>query len=164
MEANMIISLIVAMASNRVIGYKGEIPWKIPGEQKMFKEITFGHSVIMGRKTYESLVSPLPGRINIVVTRQSDYLAPGCTIAHDLDAAIKSCPPEEKEAFICGGGQLYQDSFPLADRIYLTVIPREIPGDTYFPEIPENEFTVSKSEFIDGVEPYHFYVYERKTC
>ena len=85
-------------------------------------------------------------------------------VLSELVDFIKSCPPEEKEAFICGGGQLYRDSFPLADRIYLTVIPREIPGDTYFPEIPENEFTVGKSEFIDGVEPYHFYVYERKTC
>ena len=163
-RAKMIISLIVAMASNRVIGDKGDIPWKIPGEQKMFKEITMGHCVIMGRKTFESLERPLPGRTNIVVTRQSDYKAPGCTVVHSLEDALKSCPPEEKEAFICGGGQLYRDSFAMADRIYLTVIPREIPGDTYFPEIPEAEFVVSKSDFIDGVEPYHFYIYERKTC
>ena len=160
----MLISLIVAMASNRVIGNKGDIPWKIPGEQKMFKKITLGHSVIMGRKTYESLGRPLPGRTNIVVTRQTDYQTSGCTIVHDIDGAIKSCSAEESEAFICGGGQLYRESFSMADRIYLTVIPREIAGDTYFPEIPEAEFTVNKSEFIDGIEPYHFYIYERKTC
>ena len=91
----MLISLIVAMASNRVIGDRGEIPWKIPGEQKMFKEITFGHVVIMGRKTYESLNRPLPGRTNIVITRQRDYQAPGCVIAHDFAGAIKSCPAAE---------------------------------------------------------------------
>jgi len=157
----MRVSLIVAMASNRVIGHRGDIPWKIPGEQKMFKKITLGHCVIMGRKTYESLGRPLPGRTNIVVTRQTDYQAPGCMIVHDLKGAIKSCPAEESEAFICGGGQLYHESLPMADRIYLSVLLREVPGDTYFPEIPEAEFSVKKSEFIDGIEPYNFFIYER---
>jgi len=157
----MLISLIVAMASNRVIGYQGDIPWKISGEQKMFKKITLGHVVIMGRKTYESLARPLPGRTNIVVTRQTDYQAPGCINAQDLDGAIKSCSTDESEAFIIGGGQLYHEALSLSGRIYLTVIPREIPGDTFFPEIPETDFEITKSEFIDGVEPYHFYIYER---
>ena len=115
----------------------------------------------MGRKTYESLEGPLPGRTNIVVTRQTSYQAPGCIIVHDLAGAIKSCPAQENEVFICGGGQLYRESLSGADRIYLTVIPKEINGDTYFPELPEAEFAVIKSEFIDGVEPYHFYIYER---
>lgn len=157
----MIISLIAAMASTRVIGHKGDIPWKIPGEQKMFKEITMDHTVIMGRKTYESLGRPLPGRTNIVITRQTGYHAPGCIIAHDLKGAMASCSAEEKEAFICGGGQLYHQALPMADKIYLTVLPREIKGDTYFPEISETEFEMTKSELIDGVEPYNFYVYER---
>ena len=157
----MLISLIVAMASNRVIGHQGDIPWQIPGEQKMFKEITLGHVVIMGRKTFESLASPLPGRTNVVVTRQTDYQAPGCLVVQDLDSAIKSCPADENEAFIIGGGQLYHETISAADRIYLTVLPREIPGDTYFPEIPEADFEIKKSEFIDGPEPYHFYVYQR---
>jgi len=157
----MLISLIVAMASNHVIGRQGDIPWKIPGEQKMFKEITLGHVVIMGRKTYESLACPLPGRTNIVVTRQTDYQAPGCIIAPDLAGAIKSCPNNESEAFIIGGGLLYHEALILADRIYLTMIPREIPGDTFFPKIPEAEFEITKSEFVDGVEPYHFYIYQR---
>ena len=157
----MRISLIAAMASNRVIGDKGDIPWKIPGEQKMFKRITIGHSVIMGRKTYESLVNPLPGRTNIVVTRQTSYQAPGCIIVHDLESAFNSCPTEEKEAFICGGAQLYRLGLAMADRIYLTLIPKEISGDTYFPEIPETEFQIIKSESIDGIEPYYFYIYER---
>ena len=113
----MILSLIVAMASNRVIGNKGDIPWKIPGEQKMFKEITLGHTVIMGRKTYESLGSPLPERTNIVITRQTNYQAPGCTIGHDLASAIAACARDEEEAFICGGGQLYHESLAIADKI-----------------------------------------------
>jgi len=157
----MIISSIVAMASNRVIGNRGRIPWKIPGEQKMFKEITLGHSLLMGRKTYESIGRPLPGRTNIVITRQSGYQADGCIVVHDLDSALHSCPPEEDEAFICGGGQLYRECMPVTDRIYLTVLSREVPGDTYFPEIAKAEFKVTKSKFIDGVEPYNFYIYER---
>jgi dihydrofolate reductase len=157
----MILSLIAAMASNRVIGNKGDIPWKIPGEQKMFKNITLGHTVIMGRKTYESLGKPLPERTNIVITRQKDYQAPGCTVVHDLAAAIAACAPDEQEAFICGGGQLYHESLSMADKIYLTVIPREIAGDTYFPEIGETDFTITTAEDIDGIEPYRFYIYRR---
>ena len=157
----MLISLIVAMASNRVIGDRGDIPWKISGEQKMFKEITFGHAVIMGRKTFESLIRPLPGRTNIVITRQTDYEAPGCLIAQDLERAIKSVATDESEAFIIGGGQLYHETIPVAERLYVTLISREIPGDTFFPKIPEADFEVKKSKFIDGPEPYHFYIYER---
>ena len=157
----MKISAIVAMASNRVIGHRGDIPWKIPGEQKMFKEITLGHTVIMGRKTYESIGRPLPGRINIVITRQCDYQADGCITVPDLDRALQSCPAEENEAFICGGGQLYHEAMPVTNRIYLTRLLREVHGDTHFPEISETEFRMVKSEFIDGIEPYHFHVYER---
>ena len=159
----MRISLIAAMAQNRVIGRKGDIPWRIPGEQKIFKKITLGHAVVMGRKTFESLGQPLRDRTNIIVTRQKDYRAEGCLVAHDLASAIKCCPTDEDEVFICGGGQLYHEALPLADRIYLTVIPREIPGDTYFPDILLTEFRVSQSESIEveGVEPYDFFIYER---
>ena len=127
----------------------------------MFKEITLGHAVIMGRKTYESLDRPLPGRTNIVITRQIDYKAPGCIIVHDFAGAIQFCPAGESEAFVIGGGQLYHETMAVADRIYLTVIPRDILGDTKFPEIPTDEFEIKKSKFIDGIEPYHFYIYER---
>ncbi len=159
----MKISLIAAMAKNRVIGRQGNIPWKIPGEQKIFKRITLGHAVIMGRKTFESLKQPLPQRTNIVITRQPDYVAEGCIVVHDLRQALKCCPQGEDEAFIIGGGQLYQAAFDMTDRIYLTVIPRDIDGDTYFPEIPATEFRVVESETIAaaGIEPYEFYIYER---
>jgi dihydrofolate reductase len=161
----MKISLIAAMAKNRVIGRQGDIPWRIPGEQKIFKKITLGHAVIMGRKTFESLDRPLPGRTNIIVTRQKDYRAEGCLVAHDLASALKYCPADEDEAFICGGGQLYHEALPLADRIYLTVIPREIPGDTHFPDFSLTEFWVRQSESIqvEGAEPYNFIIYERIT-
>ncbi len=159
----MRISLIAAMASNRVIGRQGAIPWRIPGEQKLFKKITLGHAVIMGRKTFESLDQPLRGRTNIIVTRQTDYRPAGCIVAHDLAGAINCCPAGEDEAFICGGGQLYQEALARADRIYLTVIPREIPGDTYFPDISLAEFRVIKTETItaEGAELYNFFIYER---
>ena len=161
----MRISLIAAMAKNRVIGRQGEIPWKIPGEQKLFKKITMGHAVIMGRKTYESLRRPLPGRTNIIVTRQKQYQAEGCTVVHDLPSALNRCPEDEDEAFICGGGQLYHEALPMTDLIYLTVIPREIPGDTYFPDISSTEFRVIQSESIEpaGIKPYNFFIYERIT-
>ncbi len=157
----MLISLIVAMASNRVIGNQGDIPWKIPGEQKIFKKITMGHTMIMGRKTFEAIGRALPGRTNIVITRQSDYQAPGCKVVHDLKSAIESCPSDESEAFIIGGGQIYKETISTADRIYLTVLPREVSGDTYFPEFPESDFEIIKSDLIDAVEPYHIYIYER---
>lgn len=157
----MLLSHIVAMASNRVIGNRGEIPWKIPGEQKMFKEITMGHTMVMGRKTYEAIGRALPGRTNIVVTRQSDYQAPDCEVVHDLKSALESCSPDEDEAFIIGGGQIYNETISIVDRIYLTLLPREVAGDTYFPEFSESDYEIIKSDFIDAVEPYHFYIYER---
>jgi dihydrofolate reductase len=160
---NMLISLIAAMAKNRVIGRKGGIPWKIPGEQKLFKKVTLGHAVIMGRKTFESLKQPLPQRTNIIITRQRDYTASGCIVVHDLAQALDSCLQNEDEAFIIGGGQLYQATFGQADRIYLTVIPRDIDGDTYFPVVSPDEFRVIESERIAaaGAEPYDFFIYER---
>jgi dihydrofolate reductase len=159
---NMRKSLIVAMASNNVIGHKGGIPWKIPGEQKMFKKITIGHSMIMGRRTYESIGRALPGRTNIVVTRQTDYAAPDCIVVNDLKSALQACPSGESEVFIIGGGQVYQETISSADRLYLSVLPREVPGDTYFPTFSQSHFKVIKSDFIDAVVPYHFYIYDRK--
>jgi dihydrofolate reductase len=157
----MLISQIVAMASNRVIGHKGEIPWKIPGEQKMFRDITMGHAMIMGRKTYESIGRALPGRTSIVVTRQPDYTAPDCIVVSDLKRAFEACAPDESEAFIIGGTQIFQETMSITERIYLTVLPREVPGDTYFPEFPESDFRIIKSKFIDTVVPYYFHLYER---
>ena len=157
----MLISHIVAMAANRVIGDRGEIPWHIPGEQKMFKEITMGHTMIMGRKTYEAIGRALPGRTSVVVTRQPDYQAPDCIVVNDLNQALQSCRSDESEAFIIGGGQIFQETLAAADRIYQTVLPRAVPGDAYFPEFCASDFKVIKYDFINAVEPYHFYIHER---
>jgi dihydrofolate reductase len=156
----MRISLIVAMAENRVIGRGGSIPWKIPGEQKMFRRITLGHTVIMGRKTHEDIGRPLAGRLNIVVSRRKAYHPAGCLKADSLEGALALCPRKETEAFIIGGGELFRESLPLADRIYLTVVPVTVPGDTLFPEIPE-AFAITRSEPVAGPSPYVLHVYER---
>jgi dihydrofolate reductase len=156
----MRISLIVAMAENRVIGRDGSIPWKIPGEQKMFRRITLGHTLIMGRKTHEDIGRPLPDRLNIVISRRPDYQPPGCLKADSLESALALCPPEETEAFIIGGGELFREAMPLADRIYLTVVPVTVAGDTFFPEVPDT-FAIASSEHMAGPPAYVLHVYER---
>lgn len=161
---DMVISLIAAMASNRVIGNRGYTPWRIPGDLRRFRNITIGHTLIMGRKTYESIGHSLPRRTNIILTRQTDYNAPGCIIARDLRSAIEICPKDENEVFICGGGQLYKEALPIADRIYLSTVHREIPGDVYFPEFSLTEFKKKKSEYVEDIIPYTFSLYERIDC
>jgi dihydrofolate reductase len=156
----MRISLIVAMAENRVIGRGGSIPWKIPGEQKMFRRITLGHTLIMGRKTYEDIGRPLPDRLNIVISRRPDYQPVGCLKADSLERALALCPAEETEAFIIGGGELFRETIAMADRIYLTVVPLTVPGDTFFPEIPET-FVIASSEHVAGPSSYALHIYER---
>jgi dihydrofolate reductase len=157
---DMRISLIVAMAENRVIGRGGSIPWKIPGEQQMFRRITLGHTLIMGRKTHEDIGRPLPGRLNIVVSRRRGYQPEGCLKADSLENALALCPAEETEAFIIGGGELFRETIAVADRIYLTVVPLRLPGDTFFPEIPE-AFVIVSSEHVAGPSSYVLHVYER---
>jgi dihydrofolate reductase len=155
------ISLMAAMAQNRVIGRGGGIPWHVPGEQKLFKRITLGHALIMGRKTHESVGRPLAGRLNIVVSRSPGYRPPGCLGAASLPAALDLVPAAETEVFIIGGGQLYREALPLAQRIYLTVIPLSVAGDTYFPEIPDGDFSVTTRERVAGPQPYDFFIYDR---
>jgi dihydrofolate reductase len=156
----MRISLIVAMAQNRVIGKDGTIPWKIPGEQQMFRRITLGHTLVMGRKTHEDIGRPLPDRLNIVVSRRPDYRPAGCLKADSLENALALCPPEETEVFIIGGGELFRESIPIADRIYLTVVPLRAPGDTFFPEIPDT-FAVTAREHVAGPHSYALNIYDR---
>jgi len=157
----MIISIIAAMSLNRVIGKNNQIPWHIPGEQQRFKHITWGHAIIMGRKTHESIGRALPGRTNIVITRQQNYSAPGCIVVHSLEAALKNCPPNETEAFIIGGEQIFRLALPIVNRIYLTTIQQEIEGDAYFPEFSPTEFKETQSEFLDAIVPYTFAIFER---
>ena len=131
----MIISIIAAMAENRVIGRDGAIPWDIPDDRRRFRELTMGHPIIMGRKTFESIGRPLPGRRNIILTRLREYRREGCCVVHSLADALAAAGGAE-EVFICGGEELYRQALPLADRIYLTVVHGCCAGDAYFPPIP----------------------------
>jgi dihydrofolate reductase len=126
------LSLIVAMAKNRIIGADGKIPWHLPNELQLFKSVTMDHHIIMGRKTHESIKRLLPGRTTVIVTRQKDYAVPGAKIAHTLEDAITQCT-DDSEIFVIGGGELYRAALPQADRIYLTVVDAEPAGDTQMP-------------------------------
>ncbi len=126
------ISLIAAMAKNRVIGKDNAMPWHLPADLAHFKRVTMGKPVIMGRRTYESIGRPLPGRKNIVISRRSDYSPDGCVIVNSVEAAIAEANHEE--VMVIGGGQLYAEILPHADRLYLTLIDAELEGDTRFPD------------------------------
>jgi dihydrofolate reductase len=127
-------SLIVAAAENGVIGRGNRLPWHLPADLAHFKRTTLGHPVIMGRRTWESIGKPLPGRRNIVVSRTPGFIAPGCEVATDLAAAYALCG-EEPEAFVIGGAKLYEAALPGADRIYLTRVLAGVDGDSRFPDL-----------------------------
>ncbi len=129
----MTISLIVAMAKNRVIGHDNRMPWHLPAELAHFKRITMGHPIIMGRKTHESIGKPLAGRRNIVVTRNAAFGADGIEVAHSLADALKLC--HDADAFVIGGATIYAEALPFVDRLYITEIDAEPIGDTRFPAI-----------------------------
>lgn len=135
----MKISLIVAMASNRVIGINGQMPWHLSADLKKFRQITTGHPILMGRKTYESIGRPLPGRRNIIISRNPDYKIAGCEVFSDIDAAIACCS-ESEELFVIGGAGFYESMLPKANFLYLTEINKAFSGDTYFPEINTQEW------------------------
>jgi dihydrofolate reductase len=127
------LSLIAAMARNRVIGAGNKIPWHLPGEMKMFKTITMGHPIVMGRNTWESIGRLLPGRTTIIVSRQRGYHVQGAIVAASLDDAIAACGSAD-EIFVIGGAQLYAAALPRADRIYLTMVDADVKGDTLMPQ------------------------------
>ncbi len=155
------ISIIAAMAENRVIGRNNKMPWNLPSDRKRFHAITRGHPVIMGRKTFESIGKPLSQRTNIVLTRQEEYRAAGVIVVHDMEAAIAACGNAE-EVFICGGAEDFHETMSLVGRIYLTIIHRKIEGDAYFPAIPAEFAVVHKREVRDDVMPYAQVIYERR--
>lgn len=157
----MQIILIAAMAKNRVIGYKNTIPWQIKGEQKLFKEHTFGHTVIMGRKTFESIGKPLVGRKNIIIsTQKKDNLnSDEVIVVSSIQDALDTCKTDEK-VFIIGGANIYKQTINIADYIYLTILNRDVEGDTFFPDIDEN-FTIISSKKINLSEEVSFVIYER---
>lgn len=161
------ISIIVAMSQNRVIGREGTLPWHLPEDLKRFKQITMGHPIIMGRKTFESLGKPLPGRENIVVTHHASYQREGIRVVASLNAAVAGYPPDE-ELFVIGGAQLFAEALPKTLKIYLTLIDDEFEGDVFFPEIDLQKefFIIEKSEEHLSEKtglPYQFITAVRKT-
>ena len=156
------IYLIAAVAKNGVIGARGKLPWHLPEDLRHFKKLTLGHPVIMGRRTWESLGRPLPGRDNIVVTRTTGYEAPGASVAASLAAAIALCSGEPA-AFVIGGAEIYAAALALADGLVLTEIQQDFEGDTHFPQWDRSAWRVSQKEThtaADGVR-FDFVLYER---
>jgi dihydrofolate reductase len=158
----MRLSAIVAMASNRCIGRDNTLPWRLPADLQRFKRLTMGHTLLMGRKTYESIGRPLPGRTMLVVTRQQGWAPEGIEVAHSLEEALARARGDE--VFLAGGAQLYEQAMDRVGRLYLTRIDREYEGDTFFPEVDLSSWRLTAEErhpATDTTPPFAFLTYER---
>ena len=165
----MSISIIAAIGKNGEIGIGGKLPWHIPEELKKFKSLTENHAVIMGRKTFESIVEKigktLPNRTNIIITRNRNYIAPeGCIVANSLEAALREA--KDDETFIIGGAEIFTQALPLVEKMYITAIDKEFPADTFFPKIDISEWQLLEisAGHRSETEPisFSYMVYERK--
>lgn len=136
----MIKSIIVAVAENDVIGYDNHLLWHISEDLKRFKSLTLGHHIIMGRKTFESIGKPLPGRVSVIISRQENLKIEGCVVVNSLDEAFEVAK-NDSEAFIIGGGEIYKQALPIVDKIYLTRVHAGFAGDTFFPELNLSEWS-----------------------
>ncbi len=155
----MTISLIVAAAENNAIGKDNQLLWHLPNDLKFFKNTTWAMVVVMGRKTFEAVNRPLPGRVNVVITRQADWKADDVVVAKDLQDALKKAADTNcKEAFLIGGGEIYKWAMPIADKIYMTRVHAELEGDTFFPAIDEQVWKLTSHEDF-GVDAKHQYAY-----
>ncbi|WHY95562.1 dihydrofolate reductase [Peribacillus simplex] len=134
------ISLIVAMDQNRVIGKNNELPWHLPADLQYFKKVTMGHPIVMGRKTFESIGRVLPGRENVIVTRNQDFKAEGCVVLHDIAQIKTFADSRDEEVFVIGGAEIFKEILPVTDRLYITEIHETFEGDTFFPVIDENQW------------------------
>lgn len=166
------IAHVVAASENHVIGRDGGMPWHLSGDLKYFKRVTMGRPIIMGRKTFQSIGRPLPGRLNIIITRDASYAAEGVTVCHTMDDALslareRAAEDGIDEVMIVGGGQIYADSIDLADRVYLTEVHASVDGDTVYPELsPDTWREVSREKVIPDVgdEPsFSFVILERNS-
>lgn len=152
-----IISIIAAVAENRAIGLNNRLLWNIPEDMQHFKKVTEGHPVIMGQNTFESIGKPLPKRLNIVLTQDEKLKASGCTICYSIGEAVQvALRHDQKEVFFIGGGSIYQQALPLADKLYLTVVKGNYEADTYFPDYAEFKHVVSRRESRDDKYEYTF--------
>jgi dihydrofolate reductase len=156
------ISIIAALARNRVIGRENALPWRIPADLRRFKQLTIGHTLLMGRKTYESIGRALPGRRSVVITRNASLVAPNQLVARSVPEALRMA--EGDEVFIAGGAEIYRQTLELADRMYLTKVERDFEGDAIFPEWDEREWHVVADEAGgDEPVPYRFVTLDRRT-
>ena len=155
----MTISFVVAASENNVIGKDNRLPWRLPNDLKFFKNTTWAMPVIMGRKTFESFGKPLAGRTNIVITRRDDWQAEGVVKVKSLEEALQAAEQTDaKEAFIIGGGEIFRQSFPMADKIYITRVHTQLDGDAFFPEIKEGEWQLF-SNLDCSADARHAYAY-----
>ncbi|MEK7779841.1 MAG: dihydrofolate reductase [Pseudomonadota bacterium] len=165
-----LLSLLVAMSKNRVIGKNNQLPWHLPEDLKHFKALTMGHPIIMGRKTHESIGKVLPGRTNIIVTRQKNYVIPSAIVVDSIQSAFAAGLEEnsaKNEAFVIGGEEIFHQALTFSQRIYLTEIQKTFDGDTFFPALNSQEWreaerTIHFSEGIEQLE-YHLVILDRKT-
>ncbi len=152
------------MARNGVIGKNNTLPWRLPADLRYFRQLTTGHPIIMGRKNYEDIGKPLPGRTNIVVTRQRAYTAPGCIVVNSVEQALNAAAAAD-EVFVIGGADIYRQTFDAADRLYITEIDAAIDGDTFFPEFDRSQWREVRREQHAPDElnpyPYSFVLLER---
>ncbi len=154
-------TIVVARARNNVIGQGQTIPWRAKGEQKLFKRITDGGTLVMGRKTFDSIGRPLPGRETVIVTRNPEYAQAGCFTALSFDDALKQADAIGRTTHIVGGGEIYRLALPLVDVVHLSTIEVEPEGDTFFPEFPTDDFRLVEREFFESNINYLYEKYER---
>jgi dihydrofolate reductase len=155
------VKIIVAVSSNRVIGDSNKLLWNLPADLKHFKNITTGHPIVMGRKTYDSIGRPLPNRRNIVITTQPDYKLEGVEVVNSIQEALLLT---NNDCFIIGGGEIYKQTLHLSDQIYMTVVDKEFVGDTTFPELPKSWYVSKKEDFLSDEKNtynYSFIFYEK---
>lgn len=157
----MIVSLIAAMAENRVIGKGGVLPWRLPEDLKRFKRTTVDHTVIMGRRTFDEIKRPLANRRNVVITRNADFRPAGATVVPDLDEAL-ALGAGEREVFVIGGGEIFRLALPRADRLYLTVVHATVEGDTYFPPFEAGDWVLVEDHRHE-VDEKHRYPFSFRT-
>lgn len=155
------IVIIAAVAENNALGKNNDLLWHLPKDFKRFKEITSGHHIIMGRKTFESFPKPLPNRTHVIITRQKEYQAEGCIVVPDIKSAIAACPKNET-VFIIGGGEIYKQSLNLSDKLDITLVHQSFEADVYFPEIDPEIWELS-SETFNPKDEKHLYDYTFQT-
>tara|TARA_E500000331_G_scaffold341001_2_gene372902 strand:- start:2587 stop:3069 length:483 start_codon:yes stop_codon:yes gene_type:complete len=154
-------SIVVARSLNGVIGNGSEIPWKVKGEQSLFKRITMGGTLVMGRKTFESIGRPLPGRTTIIISRNEHYRQDDCEVCPSIEAALQLGNEIEKPIFVAGGGEIYRLALPIVDTVHISTIQTKVTGDIYFPDFPTRDFELAEEREYESNINYVYQRYEK---